>query len=153
MLCYTGCGPTCLSMVALHLNQDSTMTPVEVARYADAEGYYTDGVGSSWTLMSEGSWHFGLVAEEISVVEEKMIDRLEQGKPLIAALSAGDFTDSGHFIVISGYKDGSFAVNDPNSLERSNRLWDYSEFQDQVRNLWAISAPEPVEGEITSEMQ
>ena len=139
MLCYTGCGPTCLSMVALHLNQDSTMTPVEVARYADAEGYYTDGVGSSWTLMSEGSWHFGLVAEEISVVEEKMIDRLEQGKPLIAALSAGDFTDSGHFIVISGYKDGSFAVNDPNSLERSAKGWTFEQLSGQIRVIWAFS--------------
>jgi predicted double-glycine peptidase len=68
-----------------------------------------------------------------------MIDRLEQGKPLIAALSAGDFTDSGHFIVISGYKDGSFAVNDPNSLERSAKGWTFEQLSGQIRVIWAFS--------------
>lgn len=139
MLCYTGCGPTCLAMVALHLKQDSSINPVVVARYADSEGYYTDGVGSAWTLMSDGSWHFGLTAEEISVTKENMVDRLEQGKPLIAAVKAGDFTQGGHFIVISGYREGSFVVNDPNSPTLSAKKWSFDRLASQIRVMWAFS--------------
>ncbi len=139
LLCYTGCGPTCLAMVALQLTQDSSVTPVSVAQYADREGYYTDGVGSAWTLMSEGSWHFGLTAQELSVTEEQMRDKLEAGKPLIAAVSAGDFTESGHFIVISAYENGSFVVNDPNSRILSARTWTFSQLSGQIRVIWAFS--------------
>ena len=139
LLCYTGCGPTCLAMVALHLNQDSSINPVVVARYADSEGYYTDGIGSAWTLMSDGSWHFGLTAEEIAVTKENMIDRLEQGKPLIAAVKTGDFTQNGHFIVISGYREGSFVVNDPNSQTLSAKKWSFDRLAGQIRVMWAFS--------------
>ena len=139
LLCYTGCGPTCLAMVALHLNQDSSITPVSVAQYADREGYYTDGVGSAWTLMSEGSWHFGLTASEVSVTEERMREKLEEGKPLIAAVGAGDFTENGHFIVISGYHNGSFVVNDPNSRILSERTWTFDQLSGQIKVIWAFS--------------
>ncbi len=139
MLCYTGCGPTCLAMVALHLHQDSSITPVTVARYADSEGFYTDGVGSAWTLMSNGSWHFGLIAEELSVTKEHMIDRLEEGKPIIAAVGPGDFTEMGHFIVISGYKNGSFTVNDPNSQILSEQKWSFEQLSGQINVMWAFS--------------
>lgn len=138
LLCYTGCGPTCLAMVALHLNQDSSITPLEVARYADQEGYYTDGVGSAWTLMSDGSWHFGLVSQEISVNEEKIREQLELGNPLICAVGAGDFTESGHFIVITGYQDGAFTINDPNSRVRSEQPWTFEQLSGQIRVMWAF---------------
>lgn len=139
MLCYTGCGPTCLAMVTLHLHQDSNVNPVVVAQYADSEGYYTDGVGSAWTLMSEGSWHFGLTSEEIAVAKDVMIDRLERGKPLIAAVGPGDFTEQGHFIVISDYQNGSFVVNDPNSQTLSAKNWTFEQLSSQIRVMWAFS--------------
>jgi cation:H+ antiporter len=73
------------------------------------------------------------------VGRKKMIDRLEQGKPLVAAVSAGDFTDSGHFIVIADYRDGSFVVNDPNSLELSAKRWTFEQLSGQIRVMWAFS--------------
>ncbi|MCD7838521.1 MAG: C39 family peptidase [Clostridiales bacterium] len=139
LLCYTGCGPTCLSMVALYLTGDADITPLAVANYADKAGYYTDGAGSTWTLMSEGCAHFGLTGTEMYVSESGMVEKLEEGCPMICAVGAGDFTASGHFIVIYGYSDGAFLVNDPNSLVRSEQTWSYETLSSQIKNIWYYS--------------
>lgn len=133
---YTGCGPTCLAMVALYLSDDPEITPKAVAEFADRAGYYTDGVGSTWTLMGEGCTHYGLVGTEMPISESGMAQRLEEGSPLICALGPGDFTQSGHFIVITGYEDGEFTVNDPNSPVRSGQTWSYESLSGQIRNIW-----------------
>ncbi|MBD5135892.1 MAG: hypothetical protein HDT39_08020 [Lachnospiraceae bacterium] len=49
-----GCGPTCLSMVVCGLSGMSTYDPFTVAELAESAGYFVDGSGSAWTLMSEG---------------------------------------------------------------------------------------------------
>ncbi|MCD8146234.1 MAG: C39 family peptidase [Clostridiales bacterium] len=140
LLCYTGCGPTCLSMVALYLTGDADITPLAVANYADEAGYYTDGSGSAWTLMSEGCEHFGVTGTEMMYVSESdMVELLETGHPLICAVGPGDFTASGHFIVIYGYSDGVFLVNDPNSPTRSGQTWSYNTLSSQIKNIWYYS--------------
>ena len=65
MMGLTGCGPTCLSMVGWYLTGDPGMDPVSVAEFAEAEGYYAEGSGSSWTLISEGAEKLGMRATEI----------------------------------------------------------------------------------------
>jgi len=135
----TGCGPTCLAMVGYYLTGDTAMNPGQVARFAEKEGYYAPGSGSSWTLISEGAGKLGLNAQELPLVKKKMTDALEAGKPIILALGAGDFTTTGHYVVLTGLEDGQFRVNDPNSRVRSERLWSYEELEGQIRNIWAIS--------------
>lgn len=59
---------------------------------------------------------------------------------VIASVAPGDFTITGHFIVVAGADDaGRFVVRDPNSAERSARAWDAQRVLSQCRNLWAIS--------------
>ena len=53
-------------------------------------------------------------------------------------MGAGDFTTSGHYIVLVGTQDGLLQVNDPNSAANSAKLWSYEEIEDQFRNLWVI---------------
>lgn len=59
-LAVTGCGPTCLSMVTCGLTGDTQWNPYEVAKMAEDNGYYVDGSGSSWDLMSSGAEKLGL---------------------------------------------------------------------------------------------
>ena len=40
--------------------------------------------------------------------------------------------------VITGMQKGQFTINDPNSTERSNRLWDYETLEPQMDHLWAF---------------
>lgn len=136
----SGCGPACLSMVAAGLTGDDTITPYAVAQYADREGYYVFGAGTAWSLMSRGASHFGVEGEELPLMKSKMESALEEGRPIICVVGPGDFTTSGHFIVITGMRDGRFTVNDPNSTQRSNMLWDYETLEPQIRNLWAFRA-------------
>lgn len=134
----TGCGPTCLAMVGYHLTGDHNMTPHQIAEFAERNGYYERGYGSSWTLISEGSAKLGLTATELPLVKKKMTDALERGEPIILAMGEGDFTSTGHYIVLTGVVDGKFSVNDPNSRENSGKLWSYEELEGQIRNIWAI---------------
>ena len=139
MMAITGCGPTCLAMVGYYLTGDAeTYDPAVIAAFAEKNGYYAAGYGSSWTLISEGAVKLGLDVTEIPLVEKRMKDNLEVGNPIICAMGAGDFTSSGHYIVLVGLKDGKFMVNDPNSPENSQKLWSYEQIQGQIRNLWVI---------------
>ena len=136
----SGCGPACLSMVAAGLTGDGTITPYAVAQYADQEGYYVFGAGTSWSLMSRGASHFGVEGEELPLMKSKMESALEEGRPIICVVGPGDFTTSGHFIVITGMRDGQFTVNDPNCTERSSMLWNDETLEPQISNLWAFRA-------------
>jgi len=134
----TGCGPTCLAMAGYYLTGDPEMNPKAVAEFAEKNGYYEKGYGSSWTLISEGAGKLGLSAKELPLVKKKMITSLEEGHPVILALGKGDFTSSGHYIVLTGWTGEAFTVNDPNSIVRSSRTWTYEQLEGQIRNIWAI---------------
>ena len=134
----TGCGPTCLAMVGYHLTGERIFDPRIVAEFAQENGYYVAGSGSSWTLISEGGPRLGLTVTELPLDQGRMERALEEGNPIILAMGPGDFTTSGHYIVLTGLVDGKFAVNDPNSVINSGKLWSYEEISGQIRNIWAI---------------
>ena len=134
----TGCGPTCLAMVGYYLTGDPEFTPEKIAEFSQLNGYYASGYGSSWTLISEGGVKLGLDVTEIPLVESRIRDNLEVGNPIICAMGKGDFTTTGHYIVLVGLEDGLLRVNDPNSIANSQKLWSYEQIQGQIRNLWVI---------------
>lgn len=136
MIAITGCGPTCLSMVAIHLLHDTLLSPDRVAEYSIDNGYCVPGSGTSWTLMSEGANGLGLEATELPLDEERIINNLKAGNPIICIMGPGDFTTGGHFIVLTGYEDGKITINDPNSRVNSEKKWEYFEIKDQIKNLW-----------------
>lgn len=137
-LAVSGCGPTALSMVIAGLREDASITPYTIAQFAQEHGYYVSGSGTSWALMSEGCQYFGVTATEITLTKEAVFGALQSGMPIICSMRPGDFTTTGHFIVLTGVKDGSIQVHDPNSRERSSRLWDYETLEYQIQNLWAF---------------
>lgn len=135
---FSGCGPTALSMVSIYLTGNPQLNPQVIADFAMKEGYCENGNGSTWTLMSEGAVKLGLSVEELSLEEDVIKSQLKQKHPIICIMGRGDFTDQGHFIVLAGMKDGKIIVNDPNSRERSEKLWTFEELKGQIRNLWAF---------------
>ena len=136
----TGCGPTCLAMAGYYLTGDPSFNPGDIAAFAEKAGYYEKGYGSSWTLISEGAGKLGLAATELPLVKKKMVDALEAGSPIILALGKGDFTSSGHYILLTGWNGEAFSVNDPNSRENSEKAWTYEQLEHQIRNIWKIEA-------------
>ena len=134
----TGCGPTCLAMAGYYVTGDEQFHPANMLEFAAENGYYSPGNGSSWTLISEGGVKLGLDVTEIPLVKQRIMDNLEVGNPIICAMGPGDFTSSGHYIVMVGCEDGKIRVNDPNSYANSEKLWTYEEIEGQIRNLWVI---------------
>lgn len=139
MIAISGCGPTCLSMVSVYLLHDTTYNPKYVAEFSEENGYCIPGDGSSWTLISEGGKQLGLNVTELNLQEDIIIQNLESGNPIICIMGRGDFTDGGHYIVLTDYIDGKFKVNDPNSKIRSEKLWSFQELESQISNLWVCS--------------
>ena len=135
----TGCGPVCLAMAGYYVTGgDEAFTPDKIVTFAADNGYYEAGYGSSWTLISEGGVKLGLDVTEIPLVKQRIADNLEVRNPIICSMRAGDFTTTGHYIVLTGWEDGKICVNDPNSRENSEKLWTYEEIEGQIRNLWVI---------------
>lgn len=139
MIAVNGCGPTAISMVAAGLTGDGTITPYKVAKYAEEQGYYTGESGTSWSLMTDGAQQWGIRGEELGLSREEIFSALENGSPIICSMRPGDFTTTGHFIVLAGVEDGKIRVNDPNSVKRSEELWDYETLEYQINNLWAYT--------------
>ena len=135
----TGCGPVCLAMAGYYVTGgDERFHPAKMVTFAAENGYYAKGNGSSWTLISEGAEKLGLSATELPLVKKKMVDAVESGSPVILAMGKGDFTSSGHYIVLTGWDGEAFTVNDPNSKIRSQQLWTYEQLEKQIRNIWSI---------------
>ena len=134
----TACGPVCLSMAAYYLTGDDAYAPDQIIEFAGDGGYYSPGSGSKWTLISEGGEELGFEVTELPLVKKRIFDHLKAGSPIICAMGKGDFTSSGHFIVLVGTEDGLLKVNDPNSIENSSKLWKFEDIEGQFRNLWVI---------------
>lgn len=132
----SGCGPTCLSMVCVYVLNDTSLDPKSVAQFAERNRYYVPGSGSSWTLISEGGEKLGLDVTELPLDKNIVIRNLKAGDPIICVMGPGDFTATGHYIVMTGYEDGKIRVNDPNSVVRSEKLWEFNAISGQIRNLW-----------------
>ena len=135
----TGCGPTCLAMVA-ESRGETKWNPWRVAKMAQRNGYYVDGQGSAWSLMTEGAAKMGLNGTEMSCDAETIRRTLEDGHVIICAMRPGDFTTAGHFLVLAGVtQDGEVIINDPNSRKNSRRTWDLERVVPQIKNLWKYS--------------
>lgn len=133
-----GCGPTCLSMVIFSLTGNGDATPDALAEFSMDNGHYVEGAGTSWTLMADAAEEYGLSAYEIGLDEAAIKQSLDLGRPVICALREGDFTTSGHFIMLYDYDEEGFWVNDPNSRERSEKRWSFERIKYQIRNLWGF---------------
>ena len=140
----SGCGPTSLAMVVSSLT-NKKVYPDEVAEYSAENGYRCEGSGSYWSLIPTYSRKQGLTVTKISKYEpQKVLEKLEQGLPVIAIMGKGDFTKGGHFIVLRGItKDQKILVNDSASVKRTNKEWNKKIIFNQahkggIYTYWAI---------------
>lgn len=137
----SGCGPTCLSMMLLALTDVETVTPDKVVTYSLENGHYVEGVGTAWKLLEEFPRLYNLTVENPEMKESALKAELDEGKVLICSVKRGVFTANGHFIMIYGYDETGFKVNDPMCVARSNQTWTFAEFGRQLKRVWAYGEP------------
>lgn len=134
----SGCGPTCLSMAIFYLTGDRTCTPAVISQYSLDNEYYVEGVGTAWTLLTDYPAEFGLTSFQIQLREAKLKAELDKGRYLICSVRPGDFTSSGHFILIYGYDENGFKINDPKCVYRSRLSWTYEQIRDDIKATWSV---------------
>ncbi|MGL5755560.1 MAG: C39 family peptidase [Paraclostridium sp.] len=135
-----GCGPTALSMVTVGLTGNTDITPSYVENFSKENGYLVDGVGTAWSLMTDGARKLGLKSKVLPLSADSIISTLKKGNPIIVTMGPGHFTTEGHYIVLTGVTDdGKIIVNDSDSKKRSNQTWDVDIFLKEAKNLWAFS--------------
>lgn len=133
-----GCGPACVSMALYYLTGNASLTPDVIAAYSMAKGYYVPGAGTAWKLLSDAPAAFGIKVSEPLWSEQVLKSALDQGQIILLSMRAGNFTAGGHFILIYGYDEEGFMVNDPNCVARSRRQWTYAELAPDIRHVWLL---------------
>ncbi|MDR2888714.1 MAG: C39 family peptidase [Lachnospiraceae bacterium] len=142
-----GCGPTSMSIVVSTLT-GSAVPPPEMALWAVENGYYSQGGGSYHSLIPAAAKQWGL-SVEMNLEGEEVATALLEGKLVVAIMSKGHFTSSGHFIILRGITDdGKVLVADPASVKRSEQEWEMSIILDEARKrvgaggpFWAVGLP------------
>ena len=121
------CGPTAMAIVVSSLTSE-TVDPPHMAQWAYENGYWCSRSGSYHTLIPGASEEWGLDVEGCTAAEpQRIVDALADGKLVVALMTKGHFTSSGHFIVLRGVtNDGQIMVADPSSYSRSEKTWDLS---------------------------
>lgn len=142
IMALSGCGPMALAMVGLGLTGDTEkFDPLHVAQFSAEMGYYVYGAGTSWLLFRDGAKELGLTVFDVEPTVEDIASSIREGRPVICSMGPGDFTESGHFIVLwDAADDGTVAVMDPVSISRTGRRWDLASLVPQIKMLWGYSA-------------
>lgn len=135
-----GCAPTSLAMVIVGLTGDTSLNPKVVADYSYNNGFYEDGVGTSWDLMVKGANHFGIDSKYLYINKPSILSSIKKGNVVVASVKPGIFTTTGHFLIVIGIdENGKLIINDPNSKINSSTTWDVDVFLNEVKALWEMS--------------
>ncbi len=135
-----GCGPTAMSIVISTLTGEPH-DPVELSNWSVDNGHRCEGNGSYHSLIPTAAVAWGLSCEG-DLSAQDIVDALSSGKLVVAIMSKGHFTSSGHFIVLRGVTSkGKILVADPASHKRSQQEWDLSLIINEAHKGAAAGGP------------
>lgn len=135
----TGCCPTSLSMVYVALTGNLDGSPADLARLAQERGYVSEADGTYAEFLPAIAPELGLRCEELAPTADNIRAGLAEGAVLVCDVGPGEFTDGGHFFVITAQNaDGTVSINDPYSQARSAMAWDPERLAGQAIGLYAF---------------
>lgn len=139
----TGCCPTSLSMVYMGLTGKTDMTPYDMGVLAGKDGYESKHEGTIGDFLTDDAAKLGLTCRKIDLDSDSLKYYLHRGYVIICNVGAGDFTDGGHYFVITGLDDqGKLTIHDPYSSVRSAKHWNIARVLNQTIALYAFTTPD-----------
>ena len=146
----SGCGPTAAAMVIATL-QDKNVTPVTTAQWSMAHAYKALNQGTYYTYFIPQMSVYGITCKRLntsnlygkssSAAHTEALNALKNGDWVIACMGKGNWTSSGHFILLYGYVNGYVYINDPASTKATRVKNTWALFASQVKYMWTISVP------------
>lgn len=136
---FTGCGPTSCAMAMSYLKNDPSITPAKIAEESDRNGF-SSSEGTSWGFYPYIARKYGLKAVQMDENYNVIKENVKKGNPILISVRPGDFTRTGHVMVISGMdSNGNIILNDPNSFINSQKTWKYDRLRPQIKAMWVFS--------------
>lgn len=139
---YLGCAAVSITMANLYVNHNSNIDPVKVMNYSD-EMEYTALGGINEIYINSILEHFGISYKEYifdePITETELKAALDNENTVIMAAMHGD-TFGGHALIVRGYDENGFYINDPADEENTAQAWDFDVFANELGRYWEISA-------------
>lgn len=137
-----GCAAVSITMANLYVNHNSAVDPVKIMTYAE-DMEYTGLGGIVETNINSILDHFGISYTE-TVLEKPLTESelkalLDNKETAVMAAMHGD-TFGGHALIIKGYDEKGFYINDPASEETTEQPLDFEILEKEMGRYWVISA-------------
>lgn len=154
----SGCGPTCMAMV-IATWKDKSVTPVDTCAWALKHGYKAKGQGTYYSYFEPQGKAYDLKVERMntvnlygnstSAVHQSAVKAIQAGNLVIACMGPGNWTSSGHFILLYETDGTMVSINDPASTKTARTYAKLSLLRGQVKYYFVCYKPE--EEEMTQE--
>ena len=136
----SGCGPTSMAIVISTLTGNN-VTPEMTKSFAENNGEYVPGQGTSHSFIGNAAAHWGLTCERVGKDRmDDVVQALKEGKMVVEICEAYTITggSSGHFIVLTGVtSDGYITRADCASRERTGKVYSVETIKSYGRDLSA----------------
>lgn len=140
-----GCGAVSLAMAYLAVFHDGGADPVTISRLAEENdcigmfgGIRARDIARLAELMgfavTEHSYEEG---GELS--EEELQNALDTPGTVVLAAMSGE-TFGGHALIIRGYGEDGYYINDPASVENTETVWQFDVFKNELIRYYELSA-------------
>lgn len=138
-----GCCPTSLAMLYAGLSGRTDMSPYMVSLLATESELCDAQAGTHGEFVGYFCEHVGLDWAEITTIDEAA-SYLNDGWVLVCNLGAGEFTDLGHYVLVTGWSgyDGDVHVNDPYTTSVNERPWPLVTIFYECNSTYAVRAGE-----------
>lgn len=136
-----GAAPCCLAMAHICLTGDVETGPVEIASFAQNNGFAKPG--KTTALLTEGAEGIGLCAKQLEASEMALRSEINRGHPVICATLPKTFDERPSFIVLTRIDENSrLVIRDPLSEERTKKHWKFEEILACSAGLWSYTLAE-----------
>lgn len=147
----SGCGPTAMAMV-LATWCDPAVTPKTECAWALKKGYKAPHSGTYYGYFEPAGARYGLKVTRLnwktlygsagSPLHGQVKEAVNRGHLAIACMGRGNWTSSGHYVLVWKISGDTVYINDPASTKTRRTRGSYSLFKQQVKYYWIIERPE-----------
>lgn len=144
-----GCALVSLTMAYIRLTGKSDLDPYKIMLTADEMGAigmfggitdeYTKALCEKIGLTVTEYRFFNDGREKDKHADIELMKSILDSGHLIMAGMVGE-TFGVHALIIAGYNDEGFIVNDPASREKSAKIWTYDDIEPEIYFMWDLSA-------------